>query len=186
MARFVGFVGLGLVLQDLRDDSAVGFGGDEDLREDQRMRWSARSFAFVFSDPPCSGSGRGGSWWWWRWVGVPVVALSGAWWVWRQGVSMRDGGGDKRLVVVRSSQSACLVHVAGAFEDIVGAQPVSSLLEPAGNGPVVFEGVVEACPDPHFYQPVVDSLLGVVPLSPVMAQFLVLFLQFLFVEGCLS
>ena len=28
------FVGLGLVLQDLRDDPAMGFGGDEDLRED--------------------------------------------------------------------------------------------------------------------------------------------------------
>ena len=33
-AGFVGFVGLGLVLQDLRDDPAMWFGGDEDLRED--------------------------------------------------------------------------------------------------------------------------------------------------------
>ncbi len=33
-AGFVGFVGFRLVLQDLWDDPAVGFGGDEDLRED--------------------------------------------------------------------------------------------------------------------------------------------------------
>ncbi len=33
-ACLVGFVGFGLVLQDLRDDPAVGFGGDEDLGED--------------------------------------------------------------------------------------------------------------------------------------------------------
>ncbi len=32
-AGFVGFVGLGLVLQDLRHEAAVGFGGDEDVRQ---------------------------------------------------------------------------------------------------------------------------------------------------------
>src|SRR6266436_2693453 len=55
--RFFVFVGLGLVFQDLRDDSAVGLGGDEDLRENQRTRWSARSLAFVLSDPSRLGSG---------------------------------------------------------------------------------------------------------------------------------
>ena len=34
VACFVGLVGLGLVFQDLWDDSAVGFGGDENVRED--------------------------------------------------------------------------------------------------------------------------------------------------------
>ncbi len=33
-ACLLGFVGLGLVFQDLRDDPAMWFGGDEDLRED--------------------------------------------------------------------------------------------------------------------------------------------------------
>ncbi len=64
-ARLLVFVGFGLVFQDLRDDPAVGFGGDEDLREDQRTRWSAGSLAFVLSDPSQLGSGQGGSWWWW-------------------------------------------------------------------------------------------------------------------------
>ncbi len=79
-----------------------------------------------------------------------------------------------------------LVHVAGALEDVVGARPVPSLLEPVGDGPVVFEGVVEAHPDSRLYQPVVDPLLGVVPLGPVPAQLLVSFFQLLFVEGRLS
>ena len=30
--RFVGLVGFGLVFQDLRDDPAMRFGGDKDLR----------------------------------------------------------------------------------------------------------------------------------------------------------
>ena len=38
---------------------------------------------------------------------------------------------------------------------------------------------------PCFYQPVVDSLLGMVPLHPVLAQLPVSFFQVLFVEGCL-
>ena len=59
------FVGFGLVFQDLRDDPAVGFGGDEDLREDQRTRWSAGSLTLVLSDASRLGSGRGGPWRWW-------------------------------------------------------------------------------------------------------------------------
>src|SRR6266403_1057717 len=64
-AGFVGFVGSGLVLQDLRDNPAVRLGGDEDLREDQRARRSSSLFAFVFPDASGLGSGRGGAWWWW-------------------------------------------------------------------------------------------------------------------------
>ncbi len=96
---------------------------------------------------------------------------------------MGDGHGDEGLVVVWSGWSACLIYVAGALEDVVGSRSVSSLLEPAGDGPVVFEGVVEARPYPRRYQPVVDSLLGVVSPSPVPAQLSVLFFQLLFVEG---
>ncbi len=32
-ALLVGLIGLGLVLQDLRDEATVGFGGDEDVRQ---------------------------------------------------------------------------------------------------------------------------------------------------------
>ncbi len=46
--RFVSFVGLGLVLQDLQDDTVVGFGGDEYFGEDQGSWWSCGLFAFVF------------------------------------------------------------------------------------------------------------------------------------------
>ncbi len=99
---------------------------------------------------------------------------------------MCDGGGDERLVVVRLGWSARLVHIAGAFKDVVGARPVPPLLEPVGDGPVVFEGVVEAHPDSRFYQPIVDSLFGVVPLGPVPTELSVSFLQFLLVEGRLS
>jgi len=49
-AGFVGFVGLGLVFQDLWDNAAVGFGGDEDVREDQRVSHSDGSFTLVFLD----------------------------------------------------------------------------------------------------------------------------------------
>ncbi len=99
-----------------------------------------------------------------------MVALDGGRWVRWQGVGARDGGGDERLVVVRSCRSACLVYIAGAFEDVVGARPVPSLLEPAGDGPVVFEGVVEARPDSRLHQPIVDPFFGVIPLGPVPAQ----------------
>src|SRR6266403_194820 len=104
-------------------------------------------------------------------------------WVRWQGVGAGDGRGDEGLVVVWSVGSARLVHVAGAFEDVVGPWSVSSLLEPAGDGPVVFEGIVEARPHPRFYQPVVDPLLGVVPLGPIPAQFSVSLLQVFLVEG---
>ena len=61
----VGFVGFGLVLQDLQDDPAVGFRGDEDLGEDQWVRWLGGSFTLVFLDSSRLRSGRGGAWWWW-------------------------------------------------------------------------------------------------------------------------
>ncbi|SRR6266403_47858 len=115
-----------------------------------------------------------------------MVALDRGRWVRRQGVGAGDGGGDEGLVVVWSGWSACLVYIAGALEDVVGTRPVSPLLEPVGDGPVVFEGVVEACPHSRFYQPIVDSLFGVVPLGPVPTQLLVALLQVLFVEGRFS
>ena len=76
-ARFLVFIGFGLVLQDLRDDSAMRFGGEEDLWEDQRARRSSTLFPLVLSNSSRLSSGRGGAWWWWRWVGVPMVALDG-------------------------------------------------------------------------------------------------------------
>src|SRR6266403_439426 len=138
-ARFLGFVGFGLVFQDLRDDPAVGFGGEEDLREDQWVRWSGGSFSFVFLDPPRLCSGRGGVWWWWRQVGVPMVALDGGRRVRWQGVGAGDGRGDEGLVVIWLGQSARLVYVAGALVDVVGPRSVSPLLEPTGDSSVVFE-----------------------------------------------
>src|SRR6266436_360134 len=98
-----------------------------------------------------------------------MVTLDGCGRVRWQGVGACDGGGDERLIVVRSGWSARLVHVAGAFKDVVGAWPVSYLLEPAGDGPVVLEGIVEVRPYSRFHQPVVEPFLGVVPLSPVPA-----------------
>src|SRR6266403_2660894 len=59
------FVGFSLVLQDLGNDPVVGFGGDEDLWEDQRARGSPSLFALVLSDSSRLSSGRRGSWWWW-------------------------------------------------------------------------------------------------------------------------
>ncbi len=76
-----------------------------------------------------------------------------------------------------------MVYVAGALEGVVGARPISSLLEPSGDGLVVLEGIVEVCPDSCLYQPVVDSLLGVVPLGPISAQLSVSFFEVLLVKG---
>ncbi len=115
-----------------------------------------------------------------------MVALDGGRWVRRQGVGTGDGRGDEGLVIVRSGWSSRLVYVAGALEDVVGARSISPLLEPVGDGPVVFEGVVEARPDSRFHQPVVDPFFGMVPLGPVPAQLSVSFFQLLFVEGRLS
>jgi len=112
-----------------------------------------------------------------------VVAFNGGRRVWWQGVGAGDGRGDQGLVVVWSGWPARLVHVAGALENVVGARSISPLLEPTGNGPVIFEGVVEARPYSRLHQPVVDPLLGVVPPSPVSAQLPVLLFQFLLVEG---
>ena len=56
-ARFLVFVGLGLVLQDLGDEPAMGFGGDEDFGEDQRARGSSSLLTLVLSDPSRLGSG---------------------------------------------------------------------------------------------------------------------------------
>ena len=115
-----------------------------------------------------------------------MVALDRGRWARWQGVGAGDGGRDEGLVIIRSGWSACLVYIVGALEDVVGARSVSPLLEPAGDGPVVFEGVVETRPHPRFYQPVVDPLLGMVPLGPVPTQLLVALLQVLFVEGRFS
>jgi len=51
-ARLLIFVGFGLVLQDLGDDSTVGFGGNEDLWEDQWTRGSSSLLTLVLSDSP--------------------------------------------------------------------------------------------------------------------------------------
>jgi len=49
--HFVGFIGCGLVFQDLWDGATVGFGGDEYFGQDQGAYWSAGGlFAFVFLD----------------------------------------------------------------------------------------------------------------------------------------
>src|SRR6266478_10067303 len=114
------------------------------------------------------------------------MALVRGRWVRWQGVGASDGRGDEGLVVVWSVGSARLVYVAGALEDVVGPWPVSPLLEPAGDGPVVLEGVVEARPDSRLHQPIVNPFFGVIPLGPVPAQLLVSFFQVLFVEGRLS
>ncbi len=66
---------------------------------------------------------------------------------------------------------------------VVGSQAVSTLLEPAGNRPVVPEGIIQVGSHPCFDQSVMDPLHCVVPLSPVLAQFSILLFQFLFVEG---
>ncbi len=75
-----------------------------------------------------------------------MVALDRGWWVRRQGVGAGDGCGDEGLVVIRSGWSVCLVHVTGALVDVVGSRSISPLLEPTGDGSVVFEGIVEARP----------------------------------------
>src|SRR6266446_5686158 len=115
-----------------------------------------------------------------------MVTLDGCGWVRWQGMGACDGGGDERLVVVWSGWSARLVYVAGALEDVVGARSVSPLLEPVGDGPVVFEGVIEVRPHSRLHQPVVDPFFGVVPLGPVSAQLSVSFLEVLLVKGRLS
>src|SRR6266478_6440274 len=102
-----------------------------------------------------------------------MVALGGSGRVRWEGVGAGEGCRDEGLVVVRSGWSARLVYVAGALEDVVGSRPVSSLLEPVRDRLVVFEGVIEVRPHSHFYQPIVDSFFGVVPPSPVSAQFYV-------------
>ncbi len=74
------------------------------------------------------------------------MAPFGVWQYWWQWVGFGDGGWDEGLSVVRSWWSGGLVYIAGAFEDVVGSWAISSLLEPPGDGLVVFEGVIEACP----------------------------------------
>ena len=49
-ACFIGLVGLGLVFQDLQDDTAIGFRGDEYLWQNQGACWSGRLFTLVFLD----------------------------------------------------------------------------------------------------------------------------------------
>ena len=81
-AGSVGLVGLGLVLQDLRDDPAMRLGGDEDLGEDQRARWSGGSLTLVFLDSPrveavCGGGGDGSESRWWLSTGVGGLGGNG-------------------------------------------------------------------------------------------------------------
>ncbi len=71
----------------------------------------------------------------------------------------------------------------GALVDVVGPWAISPLLEPLRDRLVVFEGIVKVRPYPCFYQPVMDPLFSVVPLSPVSAQLSVSLLQVLFIEG---
>ena len=80
-----------------------------------------------------------------------MVALDCGRRVWGQEVGAGDGCGDEGLVVIRSSWSTRLVYVPGALEGVVGPWAVPPLLQPAGDGSVVFEGVVEARPYPCFY-----------------------------------
>ena len=49
-AGLIGFVGFGLVLQDLRDDPAVRLGGNEDFWENQRACWLSVLRTLVLSD----------------------------------------------------------------------------------------------------------------------------------------
>ncbi len=104
-----------------------------------------------------------------------VMAPGGVWWVRWEQVGPRDGHGDEGLPIIRLWWSGGLIYVAGALEDVVRPRAIPSLLEPLGNRPVILEGVVEVCPDLCLHQPVVDSLFGVVLLSPVSAQLPVLF-----------
>ena len=64
---------------------------------------------------------------------------------------MGDGGWHEGLLIVWSWWSGGLVYIVGALKDVVGARPISPLLEPPGDGPVVFEGVVEVHPDSHLH-----------------------------------
>jgi len=91
----------------------------------------------------------------------------GCWWEW---VHPSDGGGDEGLVVVGLWWSGGLSGVARTLERVVGSWAVSSLLEPPGDGPVVFEGVIQMHPHLCLYQSVMDPFLGMVPLGPILAQ----------------
>ena len=56
------------------------------------------------------------------------------------------------------------------------------MLEPPRNRPIVLEGIIEARPNSHFHQPVVDPFFGMIPPGPVLAQLAVSFFQVLLVE----
>jgi len=67
-AFLFGLIGLGLVLQYLRDVGFVGFQGNEDcwhVQQRQRLLSSGYLFALVFGGSPILGAGRGGLQWWW-------------------------------------------------------------------------------------------------------------------------
>ena len=60
---FVSLIGLGLVLQDLRDEASMGFGGDEYFGQHQGVCWSAGGLlALVLLDSSRLCSGRSGAW----------------------------------------------------------------------------------------------------------------------------
>ncbi len=85
VAFFVSFVGLGLVFQDLRDEAAVRFRGDEDGRHLQGSHWSWLAcclLSFVLLDVPCLRLGQGGPGRLGWQVGVTMVTPCGVWWWW--------------------------------------------------------------------------------------------------------
>ena len=77
---------------------------------------------------------------------------------------------DEDLIVIWSWWVWGLGGVMGSTVGIVGPQCISPLLEPVGDGSVVFEGVVKVSSYPHFDQPVVNIrktsfvLIGLKPL----------------------
>ncbi len=77
---FVSLVGFGLVFQDLRDEAAVGFGGNKDggQLEGLHQPWVASCLlAFILLDASQLRSSRGGLGWLRRQVGVTVMAPCG-------------------------------------------------------------------------------------------------------------
>ncbi len=81
-ACFIGLVGLGLVFQDLWDDTTIGFGGNKYLWQNQGVCWSGGSFTLVFLDSSRLCLGQGGAWGRGQRVGIMVVTSDGVGRVW--------------------------------------------------------------------------------------------------------
>ncbi len=151
----------------------VGFGGDEDgwyLQQSQWLLSASYLLAFVLLDASSLSTGRGGTWWLWWWVVVVVTPLGGQWSHRWESLSSGDRGGDKGPVIIGAWGPGCLVNVVWTLVGVVGPWPVSALLEPPRDGPVVLKCIIQVHSYLCFYQPVVDSLLGVIPLGPVPTQ----------------